>query len=41
MQGRRQFLGWLAAGAAASGLAACSNAEAKSYPVRFSDAEWK
>ena len=41
MQGRRQVLGWLAAGAAASGMAACSNAEARTYPVRFSDAEWK
>lgn len=41
MQARRQFLGWLAAGAAASGMAACSNAEARTYPVRFSDAEWK
>lgn len=41
MQPRRQFLGWLAAGAAASTIVACSNAEAKTYPVRFSDAEWK
>lgn len=41
MQARRQFLGWLAAGVAASGIAACSNAEAKGYPVRLSDAEWK
>ncbi len=41
MQGRRQFLGWLAAGAAASGIAACSSAEARTYPVRYSDAEWK
>lgn len=41
MQGRRQVLGWLAAGAAASSIAACSSAEAKAYPVRFSDAEWK
>lgn len=41
MQSRRQLLGWLAAGAAASGIVGCSNAEAKTYPVRFSDAEWK
>ena len=41
MPGRRSFLGWLAAGAAAGGLAACSSAEARTYPVRFSDAEWK
>ncbi len=41
MQARRQFLGWLGAGAAASALAACSNAEAKAYPVSFSDGEWK
>jgi len=41
MQARRQFLGWLGAGAAGSALAACSNAEAKAYPVSFSDGEWK
>jgi peptide-methionine (R)-S-oxide reductase len=41
MQARRQFLGWLGAGVAASALVACSDAEAKVYPVRFSDAEWK
>ncbi|MEY4056057.1 MAG: peptide-methionine (R)-S-oxide reductase MsrB [Pseudomonadota bacterium] len=41
MAARRQFLGWLAAGVAASGIAACSNAEARTYPVSFSDAEWK
>lgn len=41
MQARRQFLGWLGAGVAASALAACTNAEAKAYPVSFSDAEWK
>ena len=41
MAARRQFLGWLAAGVAASGIAACSNAEARTYPVRFTEAEWK
>ena len=38
---RRQLLGWLGAGAASSALAACGQAEARSYPIRFSDAEWK
>lgn len=33
---------WLAAGAALPVLAACgSSADAKTYPVSFSDAEWK
>jgi len=41
MQSRRQLLRWLAAGAAAGAIAACSDAEARTYPVRFSDAEWK
>lgn len=41
MHSRRQLLGWLAAGVAVSGIAACSNAEAKDFPVRFSDADWK
>ncbi|MCR2832419.1 peptide-methionine (R)-S-oxide reductase MsrB [Parerythrobacter lacustris] len=40
---RRTLLGWLGAGAAASALAACgsSPAEAKSWPVTRSNAEWK
>lgn len=38
---RRQLLGWLASSAAAGALAACGQAEARTYPVRFSDAEWK
>lgn len=39
--GRRRFLGWLGASAALPTLAACGGAEAREYPVRFSDAEWR
>lgn len=38
---RRQLLGWLGASAALPALAACGGAEAKSFPVSFSDAEWR
>jgi peptide-methionine (R)-S-oxide reductase len=40
---RRTALAWLGAGAGATFLAACgsSPAEAKSFKVRYSDAEWK
>ena len=39
---RRRFLGWLGTSAAGLALAACgSGAQAKSYPVRFSEAEWR
>ena len=39
---RREAMRWLAAGAALPVLAACgSSADAKTYPVSFSDAEWK
>lgn len=39
---RRALLRWLGAGAALPVLAACgTSAEAKTYPVRFSDAEWR
>lgn len=38
---RRQLLGWLASGAAAGALSACGEAEAKTWPVRFSEAEWE
>ncbi|MEQ1497473.1 MAG: peptide-methionine (R)-S-oxide reductase MsrB [Novosphingobium sp.] len=39
---RRAMLSWLGAGTAAAALAACgTSAEAKSYPVQFSDADWK
>ena len=39
---RRRILGWLGASAALPALAACgSKAEASTYPVRFSDAEWR
>jgi peptide-methionine (R)-S-oxide reductase len=39
---RRRLLGWLGASAAGSALAACgSGAKAKSYPVRFTEAEWR
>jgi peptide-methionine (R)-S-oxide reductase len=39
---RRSLLGLLGCGAAATALAACgSGAEAKAYPVRFSEAEWR
>lgn len=39
---RRSLLGWLGAGAALPVLAACgSAADAKTYPVKFSDGEWR
>lgn len=39
---RRTMLRWLGASAAMPVLAACSSAaDAKTYPVRFSDAEWR
>lgn len=39
---RRQILGYLGAGAALPVLSACgSAAEAKDYPVHFSNAEWR
>lgn len=40
---RRQFLGWLGASVALPVLTACSGgeAEAKAYPVSFSEAEWR
>jgi peptide-methionine (R)-S-oxide reductase len=40
---RRNVLGWLGASAAATVLTACGagNAEAKTYPVHFTDAEWR
>lgn len=39
---RRRLLGWLGASALAPVLAACgSGAEASTYPVRYSDAEWR
>jgi len=40
---RRQLLGWLGAGVAMPVLASCggSTAEAKGYPVHFTEAEWK
>lgn len=40
---RRHFLGWLGAGAALPVLAACGSggAEAKAYPVHFTEAEWR
>lgn len=37
---RRHFLCWLGAGAALPVLAAC-NAQARTYPVRYTDAEWR
>ena len=42
-QSRRSMLRLFAAGTASAVLAACGSgrAEAKTYPVRFSDAEWK
>ncbi|GGY99515.1 peptide-methionine (R)-S-oxide reductase MsrB [Novosphingobium colocasiae] len=41
--GRRTFIAWLGAGAALPLLAGCgaSPAEARDYPVQFSDAEWR
>lgn len=40
---RRRLLGWLGASAALPVLAACGSgaAEAKAYPVSYSDAEWR
>lgn len=40
---RRHFLGWLGAGAAAAAIAACDggSAQAKAYPVTYSEAEWR
>ncbi len=39
---RRRLLGWLGASAGGLALAACgSGAEAKAYPVRYTEAEWR
>jgi peptide-methionine (R)-S-oxide reductase len=39
---RRRALGWLGASAGGLALAACgSGAEASTYPVRFTEAEWR
>lgn len=40
---RRGLLGWIGAGASAAALAACGSgrAEARSFPVSYSDAEWR
>ena len=38
---RRQLLGWLAASVALPALGACSRADARAWPVRFTDAEWR
>ena len=40
---RRQVLGWLSIGAALPVIAACGSGDAKaaSYPVRFTEAEWR
>jgi len=40
---RRAVLGWLGAGVAAVAVSACGagDAEAKAYPVAFSEAEWR
>ena len=39
---RRRLLGWFGASAAGVALAACgSGAQAKSYPVRYTEAEWR
>lgn len=35
------MLGWLGASAALPVLAACGEAQARTYPVRFTDAEWR
>ncbi len=42
MVDRRRLLGWFGASVAGVALVACgSGAEAKSFPVRFTEAEWK
>jgi len=40
---RRRFLGWLGASVAAPALAACGggDAEARAYPVSYTEAEWR
>lgn len=40
---RRRLVGWLCASAALPGIAACggSDAQAKAFPVAYSDAEWR
>ncbi|MBB3938806.1 peptide-methionine (R)-S-oxide reductase [Novosphingobium fluoreni] len=40
---RRQFLGWIGIGAALPVIAACGSgdAQAKTYPVRFTDEQWR
>ena len=39
---RRRMLGWLGAGAAFPVIAACSSgAEARNFPVQYTDAEWR
>jgi peptide-methionine (R)-S-oxide reductase len=39
---RRKLIGWLGASAGGVALAACgSGAEAKGYPVQYSEAEWR
>lgn len=38
---RRRMLGWLGAAVSLPALAACGKAEARDYPVRFTDAEWR
>jgi peptide-methionine (R)-S-oxide reductase len=38
---RRTLLTWLAAGAALPALAACGQAQAKSFKVTYTDAEWR
>ena len=38
---RRQLLGWLAASVALPAPGACSQADARAWPVRFTDAEWR
>lgn len=40
---RRRFAGWLCASAALPAIAACGggDAEAKAFPVSYSDAEWR
>ena len=40
---RRRLLAWLGAGAAAPAIAACGSgdAQARSFPVSYSEAEWK